>query len=477
VEKARGVIMVNSLKWTTVTREEVEAQNYRLEATVFKPEAKKAMENLLRCKFPILRITGKNGIATAYHRLRFRRVFVPKSKFPIYQPSQILDTYPKPELFISSNTKTDIDALRVTKGQILMTCSGTIGKCTVVSNTLNNQIFSHDLLRITAKDGIDTGYIYAFFKTEVGQLLLSTNNYGAVISHIEPDHLDHVQIPYADKTIRSLINDAILKSFEFRDRSNDLMKEAENLLIGELKLPEVPKIKPEYFSGGGIKTFSVPLNAINDRLDPSYHVPVAGAIIDYLLDNAEKVISLGNSIICEGIVHPERFKRVYVNDGDGVTFFGGKGLLSIDPAGKKSISASKHAKQITGLILKENMILVTRSGTIGKVNIVPKHWHGWIATDDLIRLIIKNPESMSGYIYVWLQSDYGKILLKRLVYGSVVDHIEVEHIAQVPVPFLKNSSLMEKINKLALEANNLRTEAYKLEQQAIDQMNKEVIYA
>lgn len=479
MEKTGGYIMVTtSLKWTTVKSSEVEAQKFRLEASVYKVEAKKAKDDLLRCKYPIVPLTGKNGIASAFHRLRFKRVFVEKSDMAIFQPSQITDVNPKPELFISHHTKTDIAALRVKKGQILMTCSGTIGKCTITSDTLDNQIFSHDLLRVTATNPIDTGYIYAYCKTKVGQTLLITNNYGAVISHIEPEHLEHFSLPYPDEQIRLSINKKIDQSFALRDQSNKLIAEAEQALVEALKLPPIEIIKPDYFKKEAtVKTFSVPLIAINDRLDGSYHIPIVAAIIDYLLDNTETILPLGSSDITSGIIHPDRFKRVYVNEGEGVPFFGGKGLLSIDPTGKKSISATKHAKHIKGLVLHENMILVTRSGTVGKVNIVPKHWDGWIATDDLIRLIITKPADLAGYIYVWLQSDYGKVLLERLVYGSVVDHIEVEHISQVPIPILADKSVMQRVNNLALEANRLRTEAYHLEQEAINQVNTEVIYA
>lgn len=469
--------MVTGLKWTTVTSNEVEQAKYRLEASVFNVEAKKAKEDLKRCKFPVVTLCGTTGIATAYHRLRFRRVFVEKSELAIYQPSQISDTKPKPELFISHLTKTNIDSLRVKHNQILMTCSGTIGKATLVSKTLDNKIFSHDLLRITANDPIDIGLIYAYFKTHTGLLVLTTNNYGAVIQHIEPEHLDNLQIPYPSEKIRKSINEKILKSFDLRDKSNDLLDEAEQLLIKALKLRPLEKFRPQFFNSEyEVQNYSVSLNQIDERFDGSYHIPIVNSIIDCLLDNAEKILPIGHKEITKAVLHPERFKRVYVADGDGVPFFGGKGLTSIDPTNKKSISSTKHSKRIPGLVLHENMLLASRSGTIGKVNIVPKHWQGWIATDDLLRIIPVSNE-IAGYMYVWLISEYGRILIERFVYGSVVDHIEINHISKVPIPLLKNKELMKKINDLALEANNLRSEAYYLEQAAIEEVNKKVIFA
>lgn len=478
MEKAGRVYMVNNLQWTSVTSNEVEESNFRLEASVFNVDAKKAKEDLANCRFPVFPLCGPNGIATAYHRLRFKRVFVEKSEMPIFQPSQITDINPKPELYISQHTKTNIESLRVHRNQILMTCSGTIGKATLVSKTLDNKIFSHDLLRVTANDSVDTGLIYAYLKTKTGQLVLTTNNYGAVIQHIEPEHLNNFSLPYPSLEIRESINEKIHDSFEYRDYSNTMLEQAEQLLINALKLPPLEKIKVDMFcSNYDIQNYIVPLNLLNDRLDGSYHIPLAHAIIDYLLDNTEKLLPLGSNELTSKIFLPGRFKRIYVSSENGKVFFGGKQIFEIDPSNKKYLSISKHGKRIQEeLLLHENMILVTRSGTIGRVNIVPKHWENWVANDHIIRISPKNND-LSGYIYIWLNSDHGRVLIERHTYGSVVDEIDNTHLAKVPVPILKDSNLMQKINDLALQANKLRSEAYYLEQEAIRQINEEVIFS
>jgi len=469
--------MVKTLKWTSVLKSEVEEQKYRLEANVFKVEAKKAKDDLHKCKFPIVPLTGVNGIATAYHRLRFKRVFVDKSDMPIYQPSQITELNPKPEQFISFHTKTDIEALKVREGQILMTCSGTIGKCTMVSQTLAELIFSHDLLRINAKDQVDRGYIYAFCRTEVGQTLLTTNNYGAVISHIEPEHLDHFLLPYPDRNLRKVINEKIQKSFALRDQSNILTKEAEEILIKNLNLPSVDELKPTHFvKHSKLRNYSIKLSQVNNRLDASYHIPEVDSIVDYLLDNAASVTPLNSAKISKEIILPGRFKRHYVDKEYGTVFLGGKQIYELDPYNKKYLSIKKHGSRIESqLFLEENMIAVTCSGTIGKVNIIPKHWENWTMSQHVMRVVPLSSD-IAGYLYIWLNSDYGKILITRQTYGSVVDEIDSKQLGETPVPILKDSNAMKKINDLALLANKLRAEAYFLEQEAIDMVNSEVIY-
>lgn len=478
MEKNGGIFMVNSLKWTTVTNSEVEKEKFRLEAAVFNVEAKKAKEDLNRCKFSINPLCGKDGITTAFHRLRFKRVFVEKSDFPIYQPSQITEIKPKPELFISHLTKTDIDSLRVKANQLLMTCSGTIGKATLVSKTLDNKIFSHDLLRITAKNPIDSGYIYAYIKTKTGQLVLTTNNYGAVIQHIEPEHLENFPVPYPSEKIRRGISEKIFKSFECRDKSNELLDEAESLLIKSLKLPPIEKLKPEFFnSEHKVKNYIVSVNLLDERLDGSYHAPIVNTIIDCLLDNAEKILPLGDSKLTSQIILPGRFKRHYVSEDNGTVFLGGKQIYELDPYNKKYLSIKKHGSRIDKqLFLHQNMIAITCSGTIGRVNLIPKHWENWTMSQHVLRAV-PSDKGIAGYLYIWLNSDYGRILIERYAYGAVVDEIDDHQLAKLPIPILKSKEMIQKINNLALEANELRTEAFNLEQEAIKQVNEQVIFA
>lgn len=121
------------------------------------------------------------------------------------------------------------------------------------------------------------------------------------------------------------------------------------------------------------------------------------------------------------------------------------------------------------------MILVTCSGTIGNITLVPKHWDKWAMTHDIIRLVTE--ADMTGYVYVWLKTDYASRIIKSFSYGSVVTHIEKEHLANVAIPLLKNQKTQQIINDLALKANQKRYEAYLLEKEALRVMDTEVIFA
>ena len=216
----------SSLKWCSVSLADIVSRGKRLEASVYDIEAKQVRQLITSGRYPLTTIGGQNGLASSYTGARFKRVWVEKSDMPIFQPSSILDIKPSPDGYISHLTNTNIEALRVKKGQVLMTCSGTIGKVSYVSETLQDKIFSHDLLRIDCKETIDQGYIYTYFRSKVGYKILLTNSYGAVITHIEPEHLATVPIPNASQEIKARIHNLIVRSYELRDQSNKLIDQA-----------------------------------------------------------------------------------------------------------------------------------------------------------------------------------------------------------------------------------------------------------
>ena len=180
------------------------------------------------------------------------------------------------------------------------------------------------------------------------------------------------------------------KSFRLRDESNDLIDEAQDLLQQALQLPDIEEIKAEvkkFDKKAGVLNYSLPLSELNNRLDGSYHIPVVQAIEHHLEKTANELVKVGDSRISQSVILPGRFKRIYVEEGNGIIFFGGKQILELDPSNKKYLSLLHHGDRIKKqLKLCENMTMITCSGTIGKVTIVPEHWDGWTANQHIIRI-------------------------------------------------------------------------------------------
>ncbi len=466
------------LKWCSVSLSDVIFRGKRLEASVFDVEAKQARQIIKNSKFPSTTIGGENGLTTSYTCARFKRIWLEHSDFPIYQPSTIVDIKPKPDGYISNLTKINIENLRVKKGQILMTCSGTIGKVSYVSDTLKNKIFSHDLLRINCKNTVDQGYVYTYLKSKVGNKILLTNSYGAVITHIEPEHLATIPIPDAPKEIKERIHNLIVESFKLRDESNKLIDQATTLLIDELKLPPISEFKQNNIkNSANVNAFSVKLSNLAGRVDASYHLPIVDKIVEHLKKYAKEVTTIGDERISKQIILAGVFKRTYVEEEYGYPFLGGKEITQLSPKTEKYLSKPIHKKRYEKeLKVTENTILVTDRGTIGTTTIVPRHWNGYAVSQNVLKLVPAN-NNIAGYIYIFLNSEWGTELIRRQTYGSVVDMIDNNSLSSVEIPLLKNQDIQNKINDLALQANEKRYKAYLLEQEALKIMDEEVIYA
>lgn len=472
------VINESPVKWCSTSLSEIIEKGKRLEASVYDIESKQAYMRVKSGIYPSVDLIGVNSpVQKAHYGGRLKRNYVKKNSknsVGFIGSSEMLDISPKPIKFMVDDER--VSDLHVKKGTVLISRSGTIGNISYVNETLEKYLISEHAMRLECNSY--PGYVYAYLKTKTGQALIRSNIYGSVIQQIEPEHLTSIPIPDAPNEVKSKIDSLVSKSYALRDESNALIEKATQLLIDELQLPAIEDFDIEYFKKDApVKTFNVKLSDLEYRLDASYHVPIVDAIAKHLTKHAEEVTTIADKRISKSVILPGRFKRVYVEEGQGRVFIGGKQLFELDPSNKKYLSLSQHADRIEKqLELHENMTLITCSGTIGKVALVGKQWENWTANQHIIR-IIPADDSIAGYLNIFLASDYGYYLITRYIYGAVIDEIDDTQVSKVPIPLMKNHDVQVQINALALEANEKRYEAYELEQRALEIMDKEIIYA
>ncbi len=458
------------LKFTSVELSEVISNNTRLEASAFNLDAKAAKYKVEHCKYGYVHLWGENGLVNeAYHAGRFKRNYVEKNtkdSIGFLGSSEMLNTKPQPLKYIKRQLATEKHLL-VKKGTVLLSCSGTIGNTTFVNRTLEQYAFSQHIIRLESE--CYSGYVYVCLNLpEVKNQILSMM-YGAVILEIEPEHLRNIIIPDAPDLIKKKIHDLIIASYDLRDQSNELMDEAEQLLYQELQLPPIEELKPKYFDKDvDLRNYTTKLNRLDLRLDCSYHTPICNTILKLLKENAKLVARCGDSNITADILLPTRFKRTYVEAEHGIKLIGGKQINVLNPSTEKYLA---HSSLDDELKLKAHSVLITRSGTIGKTAIVPKHWEEWIGSDHIVRIIPAN-DDIAGYLYCWLSTDYAQQLVKRNTFGAVVDEIDTNQLSQVEIPLLKDESKQKEINDKVLQANGLRYQAYLKEQEAVGMMEE-----
>lgn len=459
------------LRYTSVALSEIYSNNTRLEAGAFNLEAKAAKYKVEHCRYGYVHLWGEDGLVSeASYPGRFKRIYVEKEDgIPFFLPSQLGETQPKPSKYISEKTYKRIRGIEIKPNSLLLSRSGTIGKCAISSRTTIGKVYSDDVIRVFFRSDCDLGYVYAYFCAPIGQQMLQTNNYGAVVQHIEPEHLKNIIIPNAPDPIKRKIHNLVIESYDLRDKSNELIDEAEQILYEELQLPPIEQLKPTYFDKDvDLRNYTTKLSELNLRLDCSYHTPICTTILNLLKKNANEIRYCGDSNITQDVALPTRFKRTYVEATHGTKLIGGKQINELNPSSEKYLA---HSDIDDELKLKENSILITRSGTIGKTTIVPRHWTNWIGSDHIIR-IIPASDQIAGYLYCWLSTEYALQLIKRNTFGAVVDEIDTAQVQNIEIPIIKNESKQKEINDKILQANELRYQAYLKEQEAIKCVNE-----
>jgi len=454
---------------TTVRLGEVIDAGLRLEASAFNIEARLAVSQLHASGLPLVPLYGPQGLCPeAHNAFRFKRIYVrPEFGVPFLSSSDIISMQPEIDRYLSKVISKRLDDLLIKKWDVLISCSGTIGNVGLGSDTFTGLALSQDAIRVRSSDPDTAGYVTAFLRSRYGRLQLIQATYGSVVQHIEPEHLTRVLIPDLPAIQRIDIGRAVKRAYELRDEANCLLDEADRLLHERLRLPPLSSLVARRDCP---VSSTVRASQLDLRFEASFHDPSALAAGRFLQSLGISVARLEDKRVAREIRPITKFrKRVYVPKG-GIPLLSSKQLFQIDPIGVKGLAKGAHTKDLQEIALNENMIVVTRSGTIGKIGIIPRYMNGWAASEDATRIIVADTMN-AGYMYSWLSSDYGQSLIKRHLYGSVVVHIDKEMLGSLPVP-LPNTATINEIGDLVLKANSLRDEAWRMERGAIERIEE-----
>ncbi|MDZ7956069.1 restriction endonuclease subunit S [Nostoc sp. DedQUE09] len=111
--------------------------------------------------------------------------------------------------------------------------------------------------------------------------------------------------------------------------------------------------------------------------------------------------------------------------------------------------------------IQEGYTLITRSGTIGRMVYVRSDMAGMACTEHAMRVVPDVEKILPGYLYAYLSSKFGVTLVISGTYGSIIQGIEPQHLADLPVPRL-SKDIQQKAHSLVDQAANNRVLASNL---------------
>lgn len=456
---------------TTIGLGEVINAGIRLEASAFNIAARRAVARLKASGLPLVPLYGPAGLCReAHNAFRFKRIYV-RDEFgvPFLSSSDIIAMRPEVDRYLSKTRTKRLEELLIRKWDVLISCSGTIGNVSLASDTFAGMALSQDAIRLRAGDPDTAGFVTAFLRSRYGRLQLTQATYGSVVQHIEPEHLKRMLIPDLPLIQRIGIGRAVKNAYELRDEANRLLDDADKLLHARLRLP--PLVTLVTHAEGPICNI-VRASQLALRFEASFHDPQAEAA-ERLLNTLDiETTTLEDKRITAEVRPITKFrKRVYVPIG-GIPLLSSKQLFQIDPIDVKGLAKGAHTKDLKEIALDENMVCVSCSGTIGRVQLIPRYMTGWAANQHATRIVAANTIN-PGYLYAWLASDYGTVLIKRHSYGSVILEIDKDMLGSVQIP-IPDTAAVNEVGDLVLRANGLRDKAWRLEREAIGRIEEMV---
>lgn len=263
--------------------------------------------------------------------------------------------------------------------QLLITCSGTTGRSVISNKLFKNFCLSNDMIRMSVSFDY-LGYIFAFINTQMGQSLIKRNEYGSTVKHINSEHIELLEIPIFDEILDE-INNLIVKSHEIRETSQIEMNNVKKSFYDLIKIPILsPKDIHTDLGSNFNENNCFVLNSSNleCRFDCSYHNPVYTLNMENIIKKSQTdefyLVNLEDLV---DIYVPPRSKRNYVKDKNiSIPFLQGSHITQIKPQGIQRIYYKM--KNIDRFIINEGMILLTRSGTVGKLSLVSHYWDNWV---------------------------------------------------------------------------------------------------
>jgi len=339
----------------------------------------------------------------------------------------------------------------------LITRSGTIGRMAYVRPDMAGMACSEHVLRVVPDiSKIPPGYLYAFLSSRFGVLLVVSGTYGAIIQHIEPEHIVELPVPRFGNQLESEISSLIALGAVHRSEASAKRREAVSLLeqtIGWTTPGSRPLVN------------SILASDVARRMDAFHHSSGVRAGMAALSCTPSEC--LGNLV--QNVYEPNRGSRLKVTDpAYGVPFLSSSSVFDLNPTGEYLISRSR-TPHIETLLLSDCDVLLPRSGQIGGIigrAVLPLGRNvGHAGSEHLVRVRCRSA-SDAAYLWAVLASEPGYWAVIGTAFGSSIPSLDAGLISELRVPWLR-STIRAEIASLVIEALRAQDKGTALELAAV----------
>lgn len=316
-------------------------------------------------------------------------------------------------------------------GWTLITRSGTIGRMAYARPDMDGMACSEHVLRVVPNaERIPSGYLYAFLSSRYGVPLVVSGTYGAIIQHIEPEHIAGLPVPRFDSDVEGEIAACVDRAASARAKAADLKRLGVKRFLTEAGLQDISNAPTS-------KSYSVSTAHCSEliRLDATFFCAHGRVPAEQLADHRLNPVELG---ACARVFTPGIFKRLYVQDPEwGYAYYSGSELFELAPVARGYLS--KIAPGIDDYLIEKDWLLIQDAGQvgglIGRVTRAGKGVDKSVVSNHLMRIATASIED-SAFIFAVLSSPHGYRAITRYAFGSSIPQLDPKHIGSMRIPWM-----------------------------------------
>ncbi|HMR89558.1 MAG TPA: restriction endonuclease subunit S [Saprospiraceae bacterium] len=448
------------MKVIKIKKEWFSQSDLRIDASFHLSEGRVTKLKIGKCPYSIKYLVDITE--NIFNGARFKRYYVadPNKGVPFIGSSDMVKSELGELKYISKRLSKNISKLLLKKSWTLVSCSGTIGNTVYTNEDFVNVAASQHIMRIVPTKDIYSGFLYSFLSSKYGYSLLTQGTYGAVIQHIEPQHLLNLPVPIFPELKQKLIHDLIENASLLKAEANRILKEAVQFFETKIGISDTTL----GFQYNKIKSSN--LAEFHKRLDSQYNILWKSLKNDQLDTlNYEKIKTTSKSIFVGG-----RGKRMYVKNG--IPFLSSSEMMLYNPK-RKCKMVSKNTPGLNEMLVNKYDILISRSGTVGNTIIVGDDLSGIAISEHALRLVIDMDKISPNYVFCFLKTKWGMRSMEASSFGSVIITLNEDLIGNIDIPILSDQDQKHINEKIENYIRKMDKSTLK-ENQAIDLIEKEI---
>lgn len=348
-------------------------------------------------------------------------------------------------------------------GWTLITRSGTIGRMAYARPDMAGMACSEHVLRVVPDVGrIPSGYLYAFLSSRYGVPLVVSGTYGAIIQHIEPEHIAELPVPRFGPVFEQEVAQLIDAAAAERVAASKHRRAALELFQAKI--------------GWSRHADSIALapmaSALLGRMDAFHYSPRVETGRASLAVHFG--VRLGDQV--ERVFEPNRGSRLKVTDpAFGVPFLSSSSVFELNPSAEYLVSRSL-TPHLEGLLVSDCDVLIPRSGQLGGIigrAVLPLPMNvGQAGSEHLVRVRCHSPQD-AAYLWAVLASEPGYWALVGTAFGSSIPSLDSSLISDLTIPWLSDLDRQE-IGALAEKAVVAQNKGNELEAKAVALLEEKI---